>query len=136
MQEFLTGINTNKLLKSVLHDLNIPDYLAGTKALGLVSRLLTGPLWCFIEDKNMHILDMNEHYSTFLQCLEESSQKVTDDLDMTQFYTKMPYYDIICRIYPQKYQKSIYQFQCLILLYPSTVSYLASDAIVKTSNVY
>ncbi|WAR27970.1 hypothetical protein MAR_013674, partial [Mya arenaria] len=62
IQGFLVSNQTNNLLKSVLHDIQISEYLAGVKALGLISRLVTGPLWCLIEDKNIHILEINKHY--------------------------------------------------------------------------
>ena len=31
------------------------------KVLGLVCCFITGPLWCLIENKTVHILDMNRH---------------------------------------------------------------------------
>ena len=46
----------------VLHDLKMPFVLAGCKALGLISKLITGPLWNLIEDPCVHIIDMNERY--------------------------------------------------------------------------
>ena len=52
----MTGVQSNSLLKSVLHDLKVPQFLAGTKALGLLSRIITEPLWCLIEDKQINIL--------------------------------------------------------------------------------
>ena len=70
MTDILTGVQSNNLLKSVLHDLKVPQFLAGTKALGLISRLITGPLWCLIEDKQIHILDMNRIYSKLVDFLE------------------------------------------------------------------
>ena len=36
IQSYLEGGATNKLLKAVLHDIKLPEYLAGAKALGLV----------------------------------------------------------------------------------------------------
>jgi hypothetical protein len=44
------------------NDLKIQEYLAGVKALGLISKLLTCPLWHLLEDKFVNILDMNEKY--------------------------------------------------------------------------
>ena len=78
MTEFLTGLQTNNLLKSVLFDLKVPLLLAGTKALGLVSRLITVPLWCLIEDKQMHILEMNLVYSKLVDFLEYSTENLSD----------------------------------------------------------
>ena len=53
----------NSLLKAVAADLAEPVYLAGCKALGLINKLLTGPLWHVLESK-MSILDMNEVYTS------------------------------------------------------------------------
>ena len=75
--EFLAGNQSNGLLKAVCHDMNVPEYLAGVKALGLISWLITRPLWTLIEDRNIHVLDMNAHYlqmvnffSDAVQCME------------------------------------------------------------------
>ena len=35
----------NKLLRTVLTDVQVPEFLAGCKALGLVYKIITGPLW-------------------------------------------------------------------------------------------
>lgn len=78
MTEFLTGLQTNNLLKSVLFDLKVPLFVAGTKALGLVSRLITVPLWCLIEDKQIHILEMNLVYSKLVDYLEYSTENLSD----------------------------------------------------------
>ena len=47
----------NQLLRAVLSDIHIPEYVAGCKALGLVNKIITGPL-C----NDVSILDMNERY--------------------------------------------------------------------------
>jgi hypothetical protein len=49
-------ILVHRLLQSILHDLKIQEYLAGVKALGLISKLLTCPLWHLLEDKFVNIL--------------------------------------------------------------------------------
>ena len=51
----------NKLLKTVHSDLQIKSYLCGCRALGLINKLATGPLWRLLES-GIHILDMNKHY--------------------------------------------------------------------------
>ena len=73
--EFLDKVHgtSNRLLASVLEDLRIPEYLAGVKALGLIEKYVTSPLWRLIEGKS-HILEMNVHYSNFLRFLEEASK--------------------------------------------------------------
>ena len=44
MISFLEGNNSNNLLKAVLEDLKTPEFVAGCKALGLISCLITTPL--------------------------------------------------------------------------------------------
>ena len=44
-------------------------YLAGTKALGLISKFITLPLWRLIEQP-AHILDMNNHISILLNFID------------------------------------------------------------------
>ena len=60
----------NKLLRAVLADVQVPEFLAGCKALGLVNKIITGPLWRIIESKDESILDMNGRYRHLLKCLE------------------------------------------------------------------
>ena len=57
----------------VLHDLKVPFFLAGCKALGLVSKLITAPLWNLIEDPSIHILDMNNRYLQLVTFLKDMS---------------------------------------------------------------
>ena len=76
IEEFLTGNQTNKLLKAVLHDIKIPIFLAEVIALGLVSRLITGPLWCLLEDRSVHIMDMNTHYLELVVFFDDALQDI------------------------------------------------------------
>ena len=46
----------NKLLKAILDDASNELYIAGCKALGLIDKLITGPLWRVMES-DLHILD-------------------------------------------------------------------------------
>ena len=73
--EFLdkTVGTTNKLLSSVLKDCKVHHYIAAMKALGLVEKLVTTPLWKIIESK-CHIIEMNVHYRNLLGFLESTSQ--------------------------------------------------------------
>ena len=36
--------NQNQLLRPIISDIEVPEYLAGCKALGLVNKVVTGPL--------------------------------------------------------------------------------------------
>ena len=61
----------NQLLKAVLADLRVPEHLAGCRALGLINKFVTGPLWRVLESKSISILDMNERFQTLLSCLDK-----------------------------------------------------------------
>ena len=66
MKEFLQDDQSNQW---VLHDLKQPFFIAGCKALGLVCKHGTTPLWRLLERKH-HIFDMNLKYlelTTFLK---------------------------------------------------------------------
>ena len=39
----------NQLLRAVNQDIQVPEYVAGCKALGLVNKIITGPLWRVLE---------------------------------------------------------------------------------------
>ena len=54
----------NQLLRAVLSDIEVSEYLAG-RALGLVNKIITGPLWHVLESPDISILDMN-HYLELL----------------------------------------------------------------------
>ncbi|WAQ99794.1 hypothetical protein MAR_024167 [Mya arenaria] len=76
IKQFLEDNQSNNLLKSVLHDLNIPEYLASVKAFGLISRLITAPLWSLLEDKIVQIYDMKEHYVELVIYLYEAVEDI------------------------------------------------------------
>ena len=54
-------------------DIETPEYLAGCKALGLVNKVITAPLWRVMESRDTSILDMNMRFETLLACLERWS---------------------------------------------------------------
>ena len=78
IEKFLQDHQSNGLLQSVLHDLKTPEYLAGVKALGLISRLVTSPLWRLLEAKDIHIFRMNKHYKDLVDNLEVAANNVQD----------------------------------------------------------
>eukprot|EP00057_Strongylocentrotus_purpuratus_P026366 XP_011680840.1 PREDICTED: uncharacterized protein LOC105446121 [Strongylocentrotus purpuratus] len=62
----------NQLLKAVNADLGVNQFLAAVRALGLIDKLVTGPLWQVINEPG-HIATMNEHYTSMLSCFERWS---------------------------------------------------------------
>lgn len=75
MQKFFLEVwqTPNQLLKAVLADIKIPEHLAGCKALGLVNKFITGPLWRVLDSKDITILEMNERFQTLLSYLNKWS---------------------------------------------------------------
>lgn len=79
MVEFLQKCpSKNKLLRAVLADLSVPSFIAGLKALALVSKLITSPLWRLLEDCQIHILEMNQHYTELYNFLVAAPDRVGD----------------------------------------------------------
>ena len=74
-EKFLKDVwqTPNQLLKAVLADLVIPQYIAGCKALGIISKVVTAPLWRVLECKDITILDMNERFRALLASLKNWS---------------------------------------------------------------
>ena len=59
----------NKLLTAVGHDLNVVNYRAGCRALGLIDKLVSGPLWRkMVLEK--YALNMTAHYKHMLSCFK------------------------------------------------------------------
>ena len=64
--------DANRLLKSVDVDLTSDVFLAGLRALGIVDKLVTAPLWRLLESR-MNIIDMAKHYRKLQTCLQVGS---------------------------------------------------------------
>ena len=76
--QFLTQVwgIPNKLLAAVLTNIQKDFNLAACKALGLVDKYITGPLWRILES-DIHILDMPGKYCSLLEFLQRcTSSKV------------------------------------------------------------
>ena len=74
MTEFLEQEKSNPW---VLGDLKIPQYVAGCKALGLISKYITTPLWHLIEDKSVHIMDLAKPCLELTTFLTDACQNLT-----------------------------------------------------------
>ena len=57
--ESVHGKNANRLLVSVLNDLKTPS---GCRALGLIDKIITGPLWRKLEESTTSVLIMGSTY--------------------------------------------------------------------------
>jgi len=70
MKGFLQISAENRLLQAVKADLNTEEYLAGCKALGCISELITIPLWAQIERTDTTIIDIGVVYREVVKYLE------------------------------------------------------------------
>ena len=61
----------NKLLKAVHYDLAVSSFLAGCRALGLINKFITGPLWRVLAKNDISFMDMSARYQRLLKCFEE-----------------------------------------------------------------
>lgn len=68
--------DANRLLKSVDFDLNCEVYLAGAKALGIVDKIITAPLWRLLES-SVGIGEMGNHYNKLQLSLQKWQQDPT-----------------------------------------------------------
>ena len=80
LEFFKTYGTDNPLLKAVLADLNEPVLLAGCKALGLINKLVTGPLWRTLES-DISILEINNIYTKMRDKFCEWSSDSTEVIE-------------------------------------------------------
>ena len=80
IKKFLSDVwqTPNKLLQAVFADIQVPEFLAGCKALGLINKLITGPLWRVIESNDISILDMNTCYCRLSECFDKWSSDASE----------------------------------------------------------
>ncbi len=69
----------NKLMKAVNADLNVKQYVAGVRALGLIDKLVTVPLWK-VTERREHVQGMSARYDGMLEKFVKWSQDASDVL--------------------------------------------------------
>ena len=111
LEFFQTQEATNRLLRSVQADLYVPELIAGCKALGLIDKLVTGPLWRILEDSSISILKMSAKYAEmerkFIAWSVDSSALLTGDESL--------FGDALCTM--MKFYISYYSPQCMMYLH-------------------
>lgn len=70
----------NQLLHAVNQDIQVPEYVAGCKALGLVNKIITGPLWRVLES-DTSILEINDYFQTLVTHLDMWALNAADLLN-------------------------------------------------------
>ena len=83
MSHFLQNVHgtTNRLLKAVKADLDVPEFVAGARALGLLSKLVICPLWRTLENKNISVLDMSKVYTQLVDNFKSWSADASPLID-------------------------------------------------------
>ena len=59
----------------------MPQYLAGCRALGIIDKLVTGPLWRYLQLASTSVLTMSEVYTTMKEKFEgwgEDAQRIVE----------------------------------------------------------
>jgi hypothetical protein len=84
--DFLKNVHgANNFLQKATLALSLSNVvIAQCKVLGLVSKLITGPLWRLLE-QNKHVLDMNAHYETLLNFLDSNSKDANSFINCETF---------------------------------------------------
>lgn len=85
---------TNRLLSTILCNVQVPLFIADCRVLGLISKLITAPLWRLIE-QDSHILDMNMHYIELNTFLSEQSKDASDFMKESSPFQDMVEHDSI-----------------------------------------
>ena len=70
----------NQFLRAVNQDIQVPEYVAGCKALGLVNKIITGPLWRVLES-DISILEINDYFQTLVTHLDMWTLNAADLLN-------------------------------------------------------
>ena len=84
------GKQANRLLKAVLSDLQNPINLAGCRALGLVDKVLTGPVWRKLMESHISILQMSSVYTRMQKKIDDWSQDSCGILQGSDFLEDCP----------------------------------------------
>ena len=67
----------NLLMKAVNADVNLDQYIAGVRALGLIDKVVTTPLWKVLEKKE-HMSGMTERYEQMRECFSRWAQDASE----------------------------------------------------------
>jgi len=68
---------SNKLLKSIQDRINNKMVLAECRALGIIGKIICGPLWRILEDESVSFFKMNEYWQVLVEKFEEFSNDST-----------------------------------------------------------
>ena len=99
--ESVHGNHANQLLQAILVDLKNPVYMAGCRALGLIDKVVTGPLWRKLKDPSISVLKLSHVYSEMKNKFDswnndanefingEAKLDSTDDVHVNEVWTAL-----------------------------------------------
>ena len=74
---FLNNVSLdNKLMSSVLYNLEVLQYKVACQEIGLIDKVVTGPLWRMMV-KEKEVLNMSVHYQAMLDFFKECEQNAS-----------------------------------------------------------
>ena len=99
-------------------DLCVPELIAGCKALGLIDKLVTSPLWRTLEDSNISILKTSDKYAEmerkFIAWSVDSSMLLTGDESL--FDDTLVHRDYYLIAIVERRYREISRVHCRVLL--------------------
>ena len=72
------SVQANRLLQSVRTDLTNPCYIVGCRALGLIDKIITGPLWRKLRESSLSVLDMGSVYCEMKESFDSWGKDASD----------------------------------------------------------
>ena len=87
--EFLDSAcpNSNKLLKAIQTNLANNTVLSQCHALGVIDKIITGPLFRMMEQKDKNILSLNDQWMLLVEYLDDNSENPTALLNGDAVFT-------------------------------------------------
>ena len=88
--ESVHGTQANLLLQAVLSDLKDPSNIVGCRALGLIDKVVTGPLWRKLMESSVSVLQLSSVYSRVKTKFDEWSKDSLSVLEGSDFLEDCP----------------------------------------------
>ena len=78
LKAFMNEVKSdNQLMKAVHADLNVQQFLAGARALGMIDKFVTTPLWKVLE-MSEHVSGLTERYEKMCECFAKWAMDASD----------------------------------------------------------
>ena len=133
MMHYLTTSHgsLNLLLQSILSDLKVPQYVAACRALGIVDKIITGPLWRYLKSSTTSVLSVSDIYTRMNEKFTKWGENVEDVLEGGEHFLRE--YEDVDDVYKCLFigteQDSMVQeiLQLLLTSFAVTVQQLLAD---------